>query len=130
MRAKIGEARLQLQPVARSGVPTMLLIYNALDPFQAFGTEPHDFLAAMYGDLTVSIDLSSRRAGKPFHGRNRAMGENKNTSFSAVGGLYARGESLSVVLYENVFARNPLDYGALPACFGARRVELVQNEDA
>jgi len=49
VRAKIEESRLQLQPPSKSGAPTVLLIFNALDPFQAFGTEQHDFLAGMYG---------------------------------------------------------------------------------
>lgn len=61
VRAKIGEARHQLQPGSRAGAPTLLLIYNALNPYQSFGTEEHDFLAAMYGEFTVSISLSTNK---------------------------------------------------------------------
>jgi hypothetical protein len=127
VRAKIGEAKPQLQPPARVGSPTILLIYNALDPYQTFGTEEHDFLAAMYGELTVSINLDTKQVSDSYHGRNRSLAPNKNTSFSAVGAIYTRGGKLSVVLYENVFAKNPLSYSSLPACFVARRVQMEAN---
>ena len=55
VRRKIAEARRQLQGVSRRGSPTILLIYNSVDPIQLFGTETHDFLCAMYGELTVRL---------------------------------------------------------------------------
>jgi len=127
VRAKIGEARPQLQPAARAGAPTLLLIYNALDPYQSFGTEEHDFLAAMYGEFTVSISLSTNKIADSFHGRNRSLAADKNTSFSAIGGIYTRTGGASVVIYENVFAKNPIDFASLPACFEARRVTVEER---
>jgi hypothetical protein len=126
VRAKIGEAKAQLQPSAKAGAPTILLIHNALDPYQTFGTEEHDFLAAMYGELTVSINLDTRKVSDSFHGRNRSLASNKNTSFSAVGAIYTRGGKASVFIYENVFAKNPLDYSSLPVCIASKRITIAE----
>lgn len=49
IRAKINEVRGQVRPAAASGAPAILLVYNNLDHMQLFGTEQHDFMAAMYG---------------------------------------------------------------------------------
>lgn len=130
VRARIHEAKAQLQPVARAGAPTLLLIYNALDPHQSFGTEQHDFLAAMYGEFTVAISLSSNKIVDSFQGRNKSLAEDKNTSFSAVGGIYTANGGVSVVIYENVFAKNPIDFSSLPACIDVRRVTLEGSSNA
>lgn len=122
VRAKINEAKGQLQPAARAGAPTLLLIYNALDPYQSFGSEQHDFLAAMYGDFTVTISRSSGKIVDSFQGRNRSLAATKNTSFSAVGGIYTARPDVAVVIYENIFAKNAIDFSLLPACIDARRV--------
>ena len=127
IRAKIEAARLQLQPPARRGAPTLLLIYNALDPYQSFGTERHDFLAAMYGEFTVSISLATNKIVDSFQGRNRSLAADRNTSFSAVGGIYTRSGDVSVVIYENVFAKNPIDFSSLPACIEARRIAIEER---
>lgn len=124
VRTRIHEAKSQLQPSARAGAPTILLIYNALDPRQAFGTEQIDFLAAMYGEFTVAISRSSSKIVDSFQGRNKSLAENKNTSFSAVGGIYNKDGGISVVIYENVFARNPIDFASLPACIDAKRITI------
>ena len=70
IRAKINQARSQVRPAAVSGAPAILLVYNNLDPMQRFGTEPHDFLAAMYGDLTL---VASRETGRSYPGPGRAQ---------------------------------------------------------
>ena len=127
VRAKIGEAKSRLQPDARAGTPTLLLIYNALDPYQLFGTEQHDFLAAMYGEFTVSIDRTSKKIVDSFQGRNRSLAADKNTSFSAVGGIYTASGGISVVIYENVFAKIPIDFSLLPKCIDARRVAIEER---
>ena len=59
VRAKINEARKQLKSIAREGPPAILLIYNNLDPMQLFGTDQHDFIAAMYGELTIVETVGS-----------------------------------------------------------------------
>jgi len=127
VRAKIHEAKGQLQPVARAGAPTLLLIYNALDPYQSFGTEQHDFLAAMYGEVTVAISRSSGKIVDSFQGKNRSLAVEKNTSFSAVGGIYTARADVTVVIYENVFAKNAIDFSSIPACIDARRVVIEER---
>ena len=127
IRAKIDEASGQLQPMARAGAPTLLLIYNALDPYQFFGTEQHDFLAAMYGEFTVAISQSNRKIVDSFQGKNRSFQVQKNTSFSAVGGIYTARADVAVVIYQNVFAKNAIDFSSLPACIDARRVEIEER---
>ncbi len=56
VRAKINEARRQVKVALNNRSPAILLIYNNLDPRQAFGTERDDFIAAMYGELTVVLN--------------------------------------------------------------------------
>lgn len=109
VRAKINEARDQMQAACAQNIPAVLLIYNNLDPLQLFGTEPHDFVSAMYGEDTVV--LTQGRITDSFHGRNKSFRKCKNESFSAVGA--------------NVFARHPLDYSRVPASIHATRVELT-----
>lgn len=124
VRQKITEARKQLQAAAASREPAVLLIYNAVDhPFQAFGTEQHDFICAMYGDLTV--DLSCESFSKPFHGRNAKLRAGMNTSFSAVGHLRLLGTgAASVTIYENVYAAHPLPFEHLPSTLEVVRVSV------
>jgi hypothetical protein len=125
VRHKITEARGQLQIAARSGVPAILLIHNTIDPMQLFGTEQHDFICAMYGELTVHILGDS--LGRPFHGRNARLRSDANTSFSAVGHLMRHGGGAKITVYENVYAANPLPFGHLPPCIDVVRVAV---EDA
>lgn len=123
VRAKINEARDQMKAACAEGAPTVLLIYNHLDPLQLFGTAPHDFVSAMYGEYTVV--LTQGRITDSFQGRNRSFRKGKNESFSAVGAMYRTQGGIRVEIYENVFARNPLDYSRLPASIHAIRVELT-----
>jgi hypothetical protein len=55
VRQRIVDSRRQVQVAKKEGVPGVLLIYNRLDPLQLFGTEQHDFIAAMYGEMTVVL---------------------------------------------------------------------------
>ncbi|WP_290886398.1 hypothetical protein [Arenimonas sp.] len=125
VRQKISEARKQLQVASRAGQPTILLIYNAADPWQLFGTEPHDFLCAMYGELTVHI--LDGKAGNPVYGRNARLRPDANTSFGAVGHLTRGADGPRVTIYENVYAANPLPFSVIPSCIDAVRVVV---EDA
>lgn len=130
VRAKINEAKAQVQVPAKAGAPALLLIYNALDPCQIFGTEEHDFVHAMYGELTISVNLTTMQAGDSFFGKNKSFTDNKNTSFSAVGCIRSTKDKINVILYENAFAKNPLDYSSLPECFEVKRVKIERGEDA
>ena len=121
VRAKIGEARRQAQTTAGSGSPFVLLIFNNLDPMQMYGTEAHDFLAAMHGDLTVQFNQRTDHSNT-FHGRNAKLGQEKNTSFSAIGHLFVRRGNPSIELYTNPHAKHPLP--AMPASMVVTRIEI------
>ncbi|MBZ5689076.1 MAG: hypothetical protein LAP86_29055 [Acidobacteriia bacterium] len=128
IRAKIGEARGQVQYGADQGIPSVLVIYNNLDPFHLFGTEDQDFISAMYGAYTVVFDPERMKIVDHFHGRNKSLDENKNTSFSAVGRLYPVRTRLGVTLFENAFAKVKLRFDSLPACFDVKRVRIEYVE--
>ena len=112
-----------MQSAARKGSPGILLIYNNLDPFQLFGTEVHDFVSAMYGEMTVHI--TAKGIEDSFHGRNSMLRKEHNSSVSAVGHLtHSATGAPNVRLYENVFARNPLNFPMLPLCIEAVRIDI------
>ena len=125
VRQKITDSRKQIQAEAKAGSPGILLIYNNLDPMQLFGTETHDFISAMYGEMAVR--LKGNKIKDSFYGRNSSLREGHNTSFSAVGHLRDSTTGPTVRLYENVFARNPLDFASLPSCIEVVRIEVVES---
>ena len=136
VRRTIERSRKQIQYGAEQGVPSILLIYNSLDPvFQDFGTDDPDFVAAMYGEYTLLLDRNTRETSELFNGRNSSLQESKNTSFSAVGRLADRCRNingdivreLTVTVFENVFAEVKLPYDQLPKCIEVRRVEVSRD---
>lgn len=128
IRSKIDLARRQIQYGANQGIPSVLLVYNSLDPFFLFGTEDHDFRSAMYGEHTIAIDRESMKVVDSYPGRNWSLAEKKNTSFSAVGRLYAVRGKLKVTLFENVFAKVKVPYDALPSCFDVKRFNVSYSD--
>jgi hypothetical protein len=125
VRRRIESSKKQIQYGAKQGIPSVLLIYNNVDPvFQAFGTEDMDFIAAMYGEFTIMLDKSTRQSSEMFNGKNQLLQERKNTSFGAVGRLCNRGGDTTVTLFENVFSKVTVPYGCIPPCFEVRRVEV------
>jgi uncharacterized protein (DUF433 family) len=125
VRRRIEGARKQIQYGAKQGIPSLLLIYNNLDPvLQMFGTEDMDFETAMYGEYTILLDKSTGQSSERFNGKNQLLQESKNTSFSAVGRLCDRGGKTTVTLFENIFSRIKVPYEQLPPCFEVRRVEV------
>lgn len=122
VRRKITEAKAQLQAASNAGFPTILLIYNTVDPRQAFGTEAQDFTFAMYGEWTVR--LQDGHIEDSFHGRNSSLRPNMNTSFSALGHLRRTASGAEVKIFENAYARHPLPYEALPECIDVVRIEI------
>ncbi len=128
IRRRIRKSTEQIQFGADQGVPSILLIYNKLDPaFQYFGTEPTDFMAAMYGAYTVVVNEETGTASDWFNGKDREFDESQNTWFSAVGHLCDREGKVTVTLYENVFAKIKIPYSQLPACFDVRRIESLKE---
>jgi hypothetical protein len=121
IRSKINESRRQIQFGAEQGIPSVLLIYNALDPFHRFGTEPHDFRAAMHGDWTLLFGVESRKILAEGYGRNSSFREGHNTSFAALGHLVPVQRGIIMVrLFLNEHAKVPMPDG-LPSCF-----EIIQ----
>ena len=124
VRARIDDAREQAKAASNQGAPVILLIYNNLDPMQTFGTMPHDFIAAMYGERTAAFNRDNQTKGF-YHGRNQSLRIDKNNSFSAVGGIYYRTKKgPTVSIYENVYAWHKLNFSLLPECIEATRIEL------
>ncbi|HET9285456.1 MAG TPA: hypothetical protein VFR24_26195 [Candidatus Angelobacter sp.] len=135
VRARIQESKKQVQFGARQGAPSVLLIYNNLDPIHLFGTENHDFIAAMYGAYTVVLKHPRMLEASPnikavdyVHGKDQYLQENKNTSFSALGRLYPVRGKLEVTLFENVFAKVRLPFDTLPSCFDVKRFEISHSK--
>ncbi|MGC5204349.1 hypothetical protein ACPXA8_27610, partial [Klebsiella pneumoniae] len=88
---------------ARQKIPSILIIYNALDEvFHTFGTETHDFTTAMHGELTAYLDLNRSEIVGAAHGLNSSFRENQNTSFAALGHLRPVENRLTVRLFPNV----------------------------
>jgi hypothetical protein len=130
VRSKINQARNQVRQAANSDMPAILLVYNNLDPMQLFGTEPHDFLAATYGELTLLSSPGTTKLLGPFHGRNQSLREDKNISFSAVGHLCDLKSKATVHLYENTYAKVPLPYEAIPFFITYYRVAVESERGA
>ena len=122
VRHKISEARRQLQTAAQVGLPAILLIHNTVDPSQAFGTETHDFICAMYGEMTVRLTDGQPR--ESFHGRNAKLRSDANTSFSGVGHLMRLANSVEVKVFENIYAEYPLPFEEIPPCIEVVRIEV------
>jgi hypothetical protein len=136
IRSKIGAARKQIQFGADQGIPSVLLVYNNIDPLYMSGTEDMDFIAAMYGEYTLLLDTKTLTTIDSFQGRNCMMAgwkdtssaERKNTSFGAVGRLYTIRGKLTVTLFDNVFAKVKIPYDALPPCFEVKPIEITYSE--
>jgi hypothetical protein len=124
IRKKIEQARKQAQAASNSATPFILLVYNNLDELQMFGTEKHDFVDAMYGERTLELDTRTNTITHSFQGRNRALRDDKNTSFSAVGYLNKTQRGIEVLIYENIYAENRLDFLKIPKCIETTRIEF------
>ncbi len=128
VRPKIQQARKQVRYGASLGLPTVLLIYNALDPLHRFGTEDHDFEHAMYGERTLVVDVATTRVTDDYHGRNKSFSPTAKTYFSALRRLKPTVNGPSVTLFENLHAALPLPYAILPACFDVVRSEIANSD--
>lgn len=124
IRKKIHDSRKQIQFAAKQGIPSILLIYNNIDPMHLFGTENHDFIYAMYGDYTLVFNKSTGEITDSFYGQNQSLSETKNISFSAVGRLSPYFSRVKVTLFENVFSKVKIQYDRLPVCFDVINVQI------
>ena len=78
----------------------------------------------MYGERTLEFDTSKNTITDSFQGRNRSLGDDKNTSFSAVGYLKKTQRGIEVGIYENIFSKYKLDFSKIPDCIEATRIEV------
>lgn len=125
IRSKIRQARRQVKFGANSGIPSILLIYNALDPLHIFGTEQHDFIAAMYGEYTLQLHPETGQVIDNYQGSNKSFTLETKTYFSALGSLSASCDgAMTVTLYENLFAALPVPYEDLSPYFQIVRFDL------
>lgn len=125
IRDRIRWSKKQIQFGADQGLPSILLIYNDIDPlFQSFGTSPLDFTTAMYGALTIRINTETKTSSDWYNGTGQMLQESVNTSFSAIGHLCDCGGRTTVTLYENVFAKVKVPFGLFPACFDVLRIDV------
>jgi hypothetical protein len=124
VRKKIHVAKKQIQFAAKQGLPSVLLIYNNLDPFHSFGTEDMDFISAMYGEYTLVFDKTHGKISDSFHGLNQSLAAAKNTSFSAVGRLSPYLAIMKVTLFENTFSKIKIQYDKLPTCFDVVKFQI------
>jgi hypothetical protein len=124
VRRRIGSSKRQIQFGAEQGIPSALLIYNNIDPIQMFGTESMDFIAAMYGAYTILLNKQTMAASEMFNGKDQMLQPQKNTSFSAIGHLCDRDGTITVTLFENVFASVKIPRDQLPPCFDVPKIEV------
>jgi hypothetical protein len=128
VRRRIESSKKQIQYGADQGIPSVLLIYNDVDPvFQMFGTEPMDFIAAMYGAPTILLDVQTMKASEMFNGKDQMLQQKKNTSFSAVGHLCDKGGTTTVTLFENIFAKVKLPHDKILPCFDVPAIEVSRD---
>lgn len=117
IRSKISQSTKQMKYGAKLGIPSILVVYNALDTkSHLFGTEDHDFKVAVLGELTLKIDTVSGALLSVGNGRNRSLREKQNTSFSALAHLVPSKGVTTARLFPNAHAKVPLP-ASLPACF-------------
>jgi hypothetical protein len=115
VRMAIGSQAGQLKASADSGIPTLLVIYEATRPTMRIHTDPIGFLAGMYGAHGVVLGLTKTETfvkGVKFGG-GRKMTATANTSVSATACLYidGRGE-WSLDIYDNVHAKVRFPFAA------------------
>lgn len=127
VRAAIKSARNQIKWADQSNMPGLLIIYNACDPWQIFGTEEHDFTMGMYGELTANVSVVTGRYSTFFHGKNAKLRADDNMWFSGVGHLVRHESGLpTLTVYENVHAKHILPFEQLAPYVKVRRVEIEE----
>ena len=77
VRRRIEGSKKQIQYGAKQGIPSVLLIYNSVDPMQMFGTELMDFSAAMYGAYTILLNRETSAASDWFNGKDQMLQRQK-----------------------------------------------------
>ena len=128
VRKAIDSSRKQMKWAEQQQMPAALLIYNPVDyHFQSFGTEEHDFLTAMYGELTINVSSTTRRLGAMYHGQNAKLRYDEKTRFSGVGHMI-RADPPRITIYENAYAALPLPFDDIPQCIHIKRTQIQPTD--
>jgi hypothetical protein len=112
VREKISEAASQLKTQAGADQPTLLVVYNNVDPLRGF-TDRLAMMSAMYGQ-PEGVITTSRGLGAMVLSTSRQLGGSRrltpkhNTTISAVAALFEGPEGLYLVVYHNRFAAHPI----------------------
>lgn len=113
IRDKINSAAPQVKNRSAGIAPTLIVIYDLLDPALRGNSEPLDFLAAMYGPPQAVLAVP-RPHGEIYiketkFGPGRKTTPSSNTSVSALASLWIDHDGqLSLDVYHNIFAKVPL----------------------
>jgi hypothetical protein len=92
VRRRIESSKKQIQFGAKQGIPSVLLIYNNIDPvWQAFGTEPMDFTPAMYGAYTILLNEETRARIGLVQRQTTRCSRKRKIHRSAPAAIYATG---------------------------------------
>jgi hypothetical protein len=114
IRQLITRGKTQLRALAKDRHPAVLVMYNNV-PFAHSYTDPMCILMAMYGYITVPVQVPGNPAQSPHFldprfGPKRSLTEEHNTSISALGVLYRdQKQQPGINFYHNVFAGIPLN---------------------
>lgn len=111
VRNKIGSARKQLKAYSDGMLPTMLVLYDNV-PFNAL--DSCDIITAMYGDEVARFAVPEYSVEPTVLvnigvGGGRKLTPSTNTTISAVAWLHQRYGVLNLVIYHNIYAKNPID---------------------
>lgn len=129
VRGKITDCRRKFRERTQGKHPSILVLYDNVKYHKH--TEPHDILAAMYGQPYFPVEYlkSNVRIGNMKHGPKRKMTESTNNSISAIGVLKKKKDgNPTLTIFHNKYSDVQLDY-KLFANFSVKQyaVEDINN---
>ncbi len=122
IRKKIEQARKQAQTASNEGKPFICWCITTWTKCRCLVPD-NMILSTQCRETTLVFDKTKNAITDSFQGRNRSLGDEKNTSFSAVGNLRKTHRGIEVRSYENIFAKHKIDFSKLPTCIEAQRIE-------
>lgn len=119
VRLKIQAGAKQLKARSAGKLPTLLVLYNNVS-ISNRGVDPYEIKTAMYGiekiDLAVNAEANTISVTERGFGPKRKLTPTDNTSLSAISVLCGPDNELSLIVYHNVYAVNPLDLRSFQGC--------------
>lgn len=123
-RDAIRGASKQLRWADKRSLPAVLLVMDASFPSMGFHLEDNDFRDAMYGELTLTLGLSSKKILDQFNGQNETLTNGTRTHISALARILVRKVHHEITIFPNIFASTPLHLEKLPNCLAVRQFEI------